>query len=72
MIHIGPEPHCQGSGSFTLRGGGGSRKLAVALLGAHHLEKSAPSFMNTSILRLAYWQMNLREFGASSLRKRSS
>jgi hypothetical protein len=33
VIHIGPEPHCQGSHSFALRGGGGSRKLAVVVLG---------------------------------------
>jgi hypothetical protein len=35
---------------------------------AHSLEKSATSFMNASIHRLFYWQVNLREFGASSLR----
>ena len=38
---------------------------------AHSLEKSDASFMNTSIHRLPYWQVNLRAFGASSLRERS-
>ena len=33
---------------------------------AHHLEKSAASFIDTSIHRLSYWQVNLRAFGASS------
>jgi hypothetical protein len=35
VILFGPEPHCQGSGSSVYRGRGGSRKLAVALLGGH-------------------------------------
>jgi hypothetical protein len=33
VIQLGPESYCQGSGSFVSRGGGGSQKLAVALLG---------------------------------------
>jgi len=40
MIHIGPEPHWQGSGSFTLRGGGESPKLAVVVLGVHTTSKN--------------------------------
>ena len=52
----------------VLQGGGGSRKYSARVAeGAHHLEKSAPNFRNTSIHRLFYWQVNLREVGASSL-----
>jgi hypothetical protein len=39
---------------------------------AHPLEKSDASFMNTSIHRLSYWQVNIRKVGASSLKERSS
>jgi hypothetical protein len=53
VILSGPESHCQGSGSIVLRGGGGSWKLAVALLGAHTpFEKSALGSTDTSIHRL--------------------
>jgi hypothetical protein len=40
VILIEPEPHWQGSGSFALRGGGGSRKMAVALLSVHTPSKN--------------------------------
>jgi hypothetical protein len=40
VVLLGPESYCQGSGSFVLRGGGGSRKLAVAVLGAHTPSKN--------------------------------
>jgi hypothetical protein len=43
VIDFGPESHCQGSGSFVLGGGGGSRKMAVALLGVHTPAKNPPS-----------------------------
>jgi hypothetical protein len=43
-IHIGPESYCQGSGSFVLRGGGGSQKVVVALLGVHTPSKNPPRF----------------------------
>jgi hypothetical protein len=39
---------------------------------AHPPEKSERSFMNPSIHRLSYCQVNLREVGASSRRERSS
>jgi hypothetical protein len=39
MILFGPESYCQGSGSLVLRGGGGSRKLTVAFLGAQTTSK---------------------------------
>src|SRR5829696_4501949 len=35
-----PESHCRGSGSFVLRGGGGSQEWVVALLGAHTPSKN--------------------------------
>jgi hypothetical protein len=35
VILFSPEPHCQGSGSFVLRGEGGSQEWAVALQGVH-------------------------------------
>jgi hypothetical protein len=38
MIHFGPEPWQRGSGSLALRGG--SRKMAVALLGVHTPSKN--------------------------------
>jgi hypothetical protein len=41
-ILFGPEPHSQGSGSIALRDGGGSRKLADALLGVHTPSKNPP------------------------------
>jgi hypothetical protein len=44
VIHIGPEPCQWGSGSFVLRGGGGSRKLAAALLGVHTPRKIRARF----------------------------
>jgi hypothetical protein len=43
MIHIGPEPWQWGSGSFALRGGGESRKMAVSLLGVHTPSKNPRS-----------------------------
>jgi hypothetical protein len=39
---------------------------------AHPLEKSVANFIDTSIHRLFCWQVNLRKFGVSSLRLRSS
>jgi hypothetical protein len=42
MIHIGPEPHRQGSGSFALRGWGGSQEWAVALPDVHTPWKNPP------------------------------
>jgi len=54
VIHFGPEPWQVGSGSFALRGERGSRKLAVALLGAHTpSKKSAANFRDASIHRLS-------------------
>jgi hypothetical protein len=43
VILFGPEPHWQGSGSFALRGGGGSQKWVVALLGTHIPSKNPRS-----------------------------
>jgi hypothetical protein len=40
VILSGPESYFRGSGSFVLRGRGGSRKLAVALLGVHTPSKN--------------------------------
>jgi hypothetical protein len=40
VILFGSESYCQGSGPFVLRGGGRSRKLAVALLGVHTPSKN--------------------------------
>ena len=40
VIHFGPEPWPWGSGSFALRGGGGSWRLAVVLLGVHTHSKN--------------------------------
>jgi hypothetical protein len=43
VIHFGPESWQWGSGSFVLRGGGGSQEWAVAFLGMHTpLENPAP------------------------------
>jgi hypothetical protein len=42
MIHIGPEPHRQGSGSFALRGWGESQEWAVALPDVHTPWKNPP------------------------------
>jgi hypothetical protein len=39
---------------------------------AHPAEKSDANFMNTSIHRLSYSQVNIRKVGASSLKERSS
>jgi hypothetical protein len=41
MIHIGPEHHWQGSGSFALRGG--SQEWTIALLGVHTTSKNPPT-----------------------------
>jgi hypothetical protein len=49
-----------------------SRNAGLITESAHSLEKTAANFRSTSIHRLFYWQVNLREVGASSLRKRSS
>jgi hypothetical protein len=40
VIHFGPESYCQGSGSFVMRGGGGSWKIAIVLLRAHTSSKN--------------------------------
>jgi hypothetical protein len=42
VITFGPESHWWGSGPFELRGGGGSRKMAVALLSVHAPSKNPP------------------------------
>jgi hypothetical protein len=42
VILFGPEPCQWGSGSFALRGEGGSQEWAVASLGVHTLEKNPP------------------------------
>ncbi len=52
VIHFGPEPWRWDSGSFALRGWGGSLRWTVALLGAHPLEKSAIGFFATSNIGL--------------------
>jgi hypothetical protein len=49
VIHIRPESYCQGSGSFVLRGGGGSQEWAVALLSVLTRSKN-PLFWYTSTL----------------------
>jgi hypothetical protein len=56
------------------RGGGGwVAEISGRVAGcADPLEKSAASSMNTNIHRLPYWQVNIRAFGASLLRERSS
>jgi hypothetical protein len=54
---------------FCIAGWGWVAEIGGRIAGsAHPLEKTATSFMNASIHRLFYWQVNLREFGASSLR----
>jgi hypothetical protein len=40
VVLFKPEPCQWGSGSFVLRGGGGSRKMAVALLSVHTTAKN--------------------------------
>jgi hypothetical protein len=42
VILFGPESYWQGSSSFVLRGGGGSRKLAVALPSVHAPPRNPP------------------------------
>jgi hypothetical protein len=49
-----------------------SRNAVLIAENAHPAEKSTPSFRDASIHRLPYWQVNLRAFGASLLRERSS
>jgi hypothetical protein len=49
---FGPESYCRGSGSFVLQGGGGSQKMAVALLGVHIPSKNSTQFTDISIPRL--------------------
>jgi len=44
-----------------------SRNAGPVTESAYPTEKSAANFMDTSIHRLPYWQVNLREFGASLL-----
>ena len=43
VILFGSHSYCQGSGPFVLRGGGRSRKSAVALLGVHTPSKNLAS-----------------------------
>jgi hypothetical protein len=43
VIHFEPESHSRGSGSFVVRGGGGSQKVVVALLGVDTASKNSPS-----------------------------
>src|SRR5215204_3222894 len=43
VIVFGPESYYQGSVSFMLRGGGGSRRWAVAWLGVHTSSKNLHS-----------------------------
>jgi len=40
VVLFGPESHCQGSGSFVLRGEGGSQEWAVAMQGVHTSAKN--------------------------------
>jgi hypothetical protein len=54
MIHIGPEPCHWGSGSIVVRGGGGSRKMAVALLGAHTHAKNRAQYQGYKHTSLNY------------------
>jgi hypothetical protein len=43
VILFGSDPYCRGSGPFVLRGGGGSRKSAVALPSVHTPQKNLAS-----------------------------
>ena len=61
-----PESMCEAKGGWVAKS-----KWLIAI-STHHLEKSAPGFVDTSIDRLFYWQLNLRESGAARLRNRSS
>jgi hypothetical protein len=73
VMLFGPEPWQWDSGSVALGGGGWVVELGGRTAGCtHRLEKSDASFMNTSIHRLSYWQVNIRKVGASSLKERSS
>jgi hypothetical protein len=40
VIHFWPEPHCQGSGAFVLRGGSGSQEWPLTFLGAYTPSKN--------------------------------
>jgi hypothetical protein len=72
VTQFGPESRSQGSGLCVVgRRWVGEMSSRVAGC-ARHLEKSALSFMNRSIHRLPYWQVNIPAFGASSLKERSS
>src|SRR5215203_1507875 len=67
VILYGPEPHCQGSGSFVSWGGGGSQEWAVALLGVHTPPKYPPLSVDTSIRRLLAAEVDDGVVGASPL-----
>jgi hypothetical protein len=61
-----------GNSRIVRRWGRIIRNVWTIMRSAHLREKSAADFMNTSIHRLSYRQVNLRKLGASSLRERSS
>ena len=58
---------------YKVRSGGWVAEIGGRVAGrAHPAEKSDANFMNTSIHRLSYSQVNIRKVGASSLKERSS
>ena len=60
VILFGSGPCCRGSGPFVLRGGGGSRKSAVALPGALPFEESGLGFADTRTYRLRSAEVRIR------------
>jgi len=67
VILIGPEPWQWGSGSFVLRGGGGSWKLVGVVLGIHTTSKNprpVEKHKHTSLILLAGESSRFRGFFA--------
>jgi hypothetical protein len=59
VIYFGPESYWQGSGSFVLRGWGGSWELAVALLSVHTPLKNLPPISGMQAYMASYLSGNV-------------
>jgi hypothetical protein len=70
VILFGPESQWRSSGFLVL--GVGRRNGRLHYWVCTPLRKIRAGFMEASIHRLPYWQVNIRAFGASSLKERSS